>query len=282
LLVDALMPSALCAAEASPVPTAALFHNAYCLLREGPMLDMVSAALPMLDAVRDHLGLDRIEGIPQLHDRCELAIVTSPREFEAPGEVGPNARFVGPIFDGPALATPDIPPFIDDGPEPLVLVSFSTSQMGQASVLQGILDALAQVPARVLVTTGPAIDPKTLHAPANARVVGYVSHGDVLPKTSVVVTHSGLGTVMASLAHGVPLVCMPMARDQFFNAARVTELRAGCVVPVEADAGAVADAVTSVLTDPSLREGAKQMATVIAGYGGSVDAAVELERLASP
>ncbi|MFF5303394.1 glycosyltransferase [Streptomyces sp. NPDC013161] len=37
----------------------------------------------------------------------------------------------------------------------------------------------------------------------------FVSHADVPPHTSVTVTHTGHGTVIASLAHGVPLVAPP-------------------------------------------------------------------------
>ncbi|MEO7430417.1 MAG: glycosyltransferase [Acidimicrobiales bacterium] len=279
LVVDALLPAALCAAEALPAPSAALFHSPYCLFRGGPLLDMISMAFPMITAIRSDLGLDPVEGIPQLHDRCELALVASPREFEAPGEPAPNVRFVGPILDGPTLAPAETVPCTDDGPEPLVVVSFSTSDMGQAPLLQGVLDALGRVPASVLVTSGPAVDPTGLRAAANAEVVGYVPHGAVLTKASVVVTHGGLGTVMAALAHGVPLVCMPMGRDQFFNAGRVTELGAGRTLPTDADASLIAETVASVLADPALRDGAKRMATAIAGCGGSVAAVGELERL---
>ena len=282
LLVDALLAAALCAAEALPVPTAALFHSPYCLFRGGPLLDMISMALPMVGTVRGELGLDPINGIPQLHDRCDLALVASPREFEAAGEPSANVRFVGPILDGPALApAPAGTLTLRDGSEPLVVVSFSTSDMGQAPILQRILDALGCVPARVLVTAGPAVDPNGLRPAGNTEVVGYVPHSAVLPRTSVVVTHAGLGTVMAALAYGVPLVCMPMGRDQFFNAGRVAELGAGIVLSVDADAGVIAAAVTSVLADAALREGARQMATAIAGYGGSAAAVTELERLAA-
>jgi len=280
LLVDALLPSALCAAEALPVPTAALFHSPYCLLRGGPLLDLVSTAFPMANAIRAGLGLDAIEGIPQLHDRCDLALVASPREFEAPGEPAPNVRFVGPILDGPPLTRAVATSSSDDGPDPLVVVSFSTSQMGQGPVLQRILDALGQLPARVLVTAGPAVEPNGLRAAANTEVVGYLPHAAVLPAASVVVTHAGLGTVMAALAHGVPLVCMPMGRDQFFNAGRVAELGAGRVLPLDAEESVIADTVVSVLTDPALHEGAKRMAIAIAGYRGSADAVAALELLA--
>jgi MGT family glycosyltransferase len=242
---------------------------------------MVSAAFPMVDAIRAELGLDAVEGIPQLHDRCDLALVASPREFEGPAETSPNVRFVGPILDGPALAPVGTAPIADERSDPLVVVSFSTSDMGQVSTLQGIVDALGQIPARVLVTTGPAVDPDALQVAKNTTVVGYVPHAALLPRASVVVTHAGLGTVMAALTHGVPLVCMPMARDQFFNAGRVAELGAGCIVPMDASGDAIADAVSSVLADSALREGAKLMATAIAGYGGSADAVAELEQLAS-
>jgi UDP:flavonoid glycosyltransferase YjiC (YdhE family) len=281
VLVDALMPSALCAAEASGVPTAALFHTAYCLFRGGPLLEMVSAALPLLAAVRADLGLDPIAGIPELHDRCRLRLVTSPREFEPPGDVSPEVIFVGPVLDAPQPLTTEPVPTVGDGTAPLVLVSFSTSDMGQRAVLQRVVDGLAPLAARVLVTTGPSVDPSGLRVPANATVLGHVPHAAVLPKASIVVTHAGMGTVMASLAHGVPLVCMPMGRDQFFNAQRVAELSAGRIVATDADGPGIADTVTSVLEDPALRDGAKRMATDIAAYRGAAGAVAELERLAS-
>lgn len=281
VLVDALMPSALCAAEASRLPTAALFHTAYCLFRGGALLEMISAALPMLAAVRTDLGLDPIAGIPELHDRCHLGLVTSPREFEPPGDAAPGVRFVGPVLDAPQAVVTDPVPAVEDGAAPLVVVSFSTSDMGQTAVLQRVLDGLASIAARVLVTTGLSVDPRALRVPANATVVGHVPHAAVLPRASVVVTHAGMGTVMAALAHGVPLVCMPMGRDQFFNAQRVAELGAGRIVASDADGSLIADAVTEVLADATLREGAKRMATDIAAYGGAAGAVAELERLAS-
>lgn len=281
LLVDALLPAALCAAEALPAPTAALFHSPYCLFRGGPLLDMISMALPMIGAIRNELGLSSIEGIPQLHDRCDLALVATPREFEDFVEPAANVRFIGPVLDGPALA-PAVPaPAVDDGSVPLVVVSFSTSDMGQVPVLQRVLDALGHLPARVLVTAGPAVNPTGLRTADNTQVVAYVPHSDVLPRASAVVTHGGLGTVMAALAHGVPLVCMPMGRDQFFNAGRVAELGAGRVLPIDAEPAVIADAVTSVLADGAVREGARAMATTIARYGGSAAAVAELERLAA-
>ena len=41
------------------------------------------------------------------------------------------------------------------------------------------------------------------------------------------VTHAGLGSVAGAMTFGVPLVCMPVERDQPLNAQRVTDLGAG-------------------------------------------------------
>ena len=51
-----------------------------------------------------------------------------------------------------------------------------------------------------------------LEVPENAVVVRHVPHGEVPPGAAATVTHGGHGTVAASLAHGVPLVCLPVPR----------------------------------------------------------------------
>jgi MGT family glycosyltransferase len=133
----------------------------------------------------------------------------------------------------------------------------------------------------VVVTTGPSIAPDALAAPANATIARFVPHQQVLPRASIVVTHGGLGTVMAALSQGVPMVCVPMGRDQFFNAAMVERLGAGRTVTMDADCDTIRGVVEGILEDPQAKAAAKAMAGVIAGYGGGADAVRELEELAT-
>ena len=130
------------------------------------------------------------------------------------------------------------------------------------------------------MTTGPSIDPAVLAPAANTRVTRFVPHGEVLPHASLVVTHAGMGTVMSALSHGVPLLCLPLGRDQFFNAAMVERLGAGRVLPADAGVDTLAAAARDLLADDETRAGAKRMATVIAGYAGAATAVAELERVA--
>ena len=162
-----------------------------------------------------------------VHDASALSLVCLPKEFEPEMPLPSNAVYVGPILDGPPLSPHVDRLDISDGPEPLVLISLSTSYQNQVPLLQKLVYACAELPVRVVVTTGPAVDPESVAAPANARVVRFVPHGDLVPHASLVITHSGLGTVMTALSHGIPLLCVPMGRDQFFNAERVSQLGAG-------------------------------------------------------
>jgi MGT family glycosyltransferase len=279
VLADCMLMGALSAGQAAGVPTAALFHTAVAPFRAGPMLEMMAPTIPAITAMRAELGLSGVDGMADVHDACALSIVAMPKEFEPEMPLPANAVHVGPVLDGPELAASTDHVDVADGPEPLVVVSLSTSYQGQAPLLQRLLDACAELPVRVVATTGPAVDPASIEAPANAQVVQFVPHDDLLPHASLVITHAGLGTVMTALSHGVPLLCVPMGRDQFFNAERVAQLGAGRVLAFDADTESIRSAVLGVLDDSGSRDGAKRMANVIASYAGATTAVSELERL---
>jgi UDP:flavonoid glycosyltransferase YjiC (YdhE family) len=95
-----------------------------------------------------------------------------------------------------------------------------------------------------------------------------------------VITHAGLGTTMAALGRGVPLLCTPMGRDQFFNAEQVQNLGAGRMLMPDSGSDVIAQAATDILDDGRYRAGAQQMAATIGGCGGATEAAAALETLA--
>jgi UDP:flavonoid glycosyltransferase YjiC (YdhE family) len=84
---------------------------------------------------------------------------------------------------------------------------------------------------------------------------------------------------MAALGHGVPLLCLPMGRDQFFNAEGICDLGAGRMLTPDADSDAIAKAATDIISDGRLTAGAQHMADVIRGYGGAARAVTALEAL---
>ena len=110
---------------------------------------------------------------------------------------------------------------------PRVLVALSTTCQHQEDVLRRIAAALAMLPLEAVITAGPAVDMRAIDPAQNVAVFRYIAHRTILPDCALVVTHAGLGAVMAALAHGVPLLCMPMGRDQHDNAALVAACGAG-------------------------------------------------------
>ena len=121
---------------------------------------------------------------------------------------------------------------------------------------------------------GPGAGGVAVHPPPNVILDTFVPHTAVLPHVDAMVTQFGLGTVMKALAHGVPLVCIPVVGDQSDNAARVVARGAGLRVPADAPPGRIREAIERVVTDPSFRQAAQQLATKRAGED-PVQAAVD-------
>lgn len=218
--------------------------------------------LPRFNDVRAALGLEPLRTIAELLERVDRALVLTSPAFDFPSRLPANVEYVGPQLD-PVAATPawDSPwPRGDD--RPLVVVGLSTTHQGHDSMLERIVGALATLPVRALVTTGGATLRST--PPANVHVARFVPHAQVLPEAAVVVTHAGLGTVHAALAHGLPLVCLPIGRDQPDNAARVVWHGAGLRLSSKSSSTTIGAAVQRVLGEPAFAASAGRLAAAFA------------------
>jgi MGT family glycosyltransferase len=193
-------------------------------------------------------------------------------DFPARGRP-PNVRLVGTPLDE-AASVPWDPPWSVAERQPRLLVSLSTLPQGQAPLMERLLTALAGLPVQALVTLGPSLAASPFSPPPNVILETFVPHTAVLPHVDAMVTQCGLGTLMKALAHGVPLVCIPLIGDQPDNAARVVAHGAGLRVPADAPPVRIREAIQRVVTDPSFRYAAQQLATRMAGQD-PVQAAVD-------
>jgi MGT family glycosyltransferase len=214
-----------------------------------------------------------------LLDRPDVVLVLTSAAFEFGGgsRVPENVHYCGPRLDDPTWAAEWREP---DGSGPLVLVSLSTTVQGQAPMIRRVVQALGSMEVRGLVTTGPSFDAAGLDAPPNVTVVASAPHSAVLPHADAVVTHAGHGTVIKALANGVPLLCMPVGRDQPDTAARVVGSGAGLRLRPGASSRSIARALGSLLTEPRYRAGAERIAAAIAADRERDLAAEEIEAAA--
>jgi len=305
---DYLLLGPLAAAERAGVPAAALFHQIYTipapgvpvvgegsLPAAGPLGRLRDAAMTAAcgwlfdrglagyNDVRARLGLPPLGRLFDAIHRLDRALVLTSPAFDFPATSLPaNIRYVGAQLDDLAWTEPWRSPWPADHPDPLVIVSLSTTFQNQRPVIESLLRALEGMPVRALVTVGHSLDPETFRAPANAVVRQYVPHVRVFPEAAAVVTHAGHGTVITALAHGVPLVCLPMGRDQHDNAARVVWRGAGVRLRSSSRPEALREAIRRVLDMPSYREGARRIAARMAAEDPARAGVEELEALAAP
>jgi MGT family glycosyltransferase len=305
--VDFPLFGALVGAEHARIPTAVLNTTIYRLPAPGlpptglgllPAADpfarvrdavlnalvsrLFAQGLPDLNAARSRLGLAPLSHPFQQLEHADLFLVLTSSAFDFPARrLPPNVRYVGPQLDELLWAQPWSSPWPADHPDPLVVVSLSTSFQHQGALLQRLMDALGGMRVRALVTLGPTLAPEDFQAPANVVIRTSAPHGQVFPEAAAVVTHAGHGTVMRALACGLPLVCIPMGRDQTDVAARVVARGAGLRLTPKARTPALRQAIQRVLDEPGFRAQARHLARAIAEETSRPLVAEALEALAT-
>jgi UDP:flavonoid glycosyltransferase YjiC (YdhE family) len=139
-----------------------------------------------------------------------------------------------------------------------------------SAIFGALVDAVATLPVRVLLTTGNDFDPAQLPAlPPNVHVEPWVAQRQVLLEAAVVVCHGGSGTAFGALSAGIPLVIVPLFADQPVNARLIASAGAGIALEMDADgesgvdcfAKRVREAIGTALSDPRYRAAASAIAT---------------------
>jgi MGT family glycosyltransferase len=241
--------------------------------------------LPALNRARGGLGLDPLRDIWAQYDRADRVLVmTSPTFDFVPPQPPANTVWVGPVLDDPSWAGSSWePPWPATNADPIVLVGLSSTYQHQQDAIRNAIAALAKLPVRALVTIGPALAAENIASPApHVVVVKTAPHSQVLAKASLAITHCGHGTTIRALAAGVPLVCIPMGRDQNDTAARVVARGAGVRLTPTAPEPKIRKAVERVLAGPHYAAAARALADAIRREVGELDPIGILERLAHP
>jgi UDP-N-acetylglucosamine transferase subunit ALG13 len=177
---------------------------------------------------------------------------------------GARVEPLRPVFDPDPSES--LPEWVEGLPDrPTVYVTLGTVH-NDPTVFRLLLAALADVACNVIVTVGRNNDPASLEPlPANAVVERYIPQALLLPHCRAVVSHGGSGSVLATLAAGLPMLLVPQGADQFENAAHAGRLGAAQVLlPDELIEDAARAAVISLLEEESYRASARRVAAEIA------------------
>jgi len=290
VLADAQMFGSIIAAEAAELPVAVFIPNLWVVPtpgageRERVVLKLinrvVNAGLPDLNAARAEYALPPLSAFnDQILDADRILVLASETFDPASPFVPGNVRYVGPVLDDPTWAETWSPPWPESNTDPLVLVGFSSVYQDQGPLLQRVIDALSLMRVRAVVAVGRMLNAGELVATPNVAVVQSAPHNEILKDASVVVSHCGHGTTMKALAAGVPMVCIPMGRDQDATAASVVNQRAGVRLSPAASSDEIRIAIADLLDDDSYRENAACLASVLAREHHALDVVLEMEDL---
>jgi UDP:flavonoid glycosyltransferase YjiC (YdhE family) len=261
VVVDCLMAGAMHAAHAAGLRYAVLEHFYDGYYRRG----ILSGPMGL------NLRARRLRPHQALAGAAARVLTTLPDLDPVSGPPA-NLHQVGPVVEvAPPAAN-----------EPTVLVSLSTYAFARMQrSLQAIVDATADLGARVVVTTGPALDPHALRTRPGTEVHRFVPHVELMPQATLFVGHGGHGSTMQALAHDLPMVLMPMDRlvDQPVVARSVADAGAARVVSKKATAEQLSPVLAELLADGPHRAAAARLGARIRSSPGATLGADVLEEL---
>lgn len=260
VIADCAWFGVLATARAAAVPSVGLMSTIY--VADVPQFAHNPALVTAANAVRRSLEQPEVDTLTDEMLEVDRLLTLTSRSFELPSVRPPaHVRYVGPQLPEPATSGHTdfrLPP----GDAPVALISLSTTDQPQSALLRRIITAVGSLPVRAVVTVGP-VDPGELPKPDNVVLERFVPHDRILPRASLVITHAGHGTVMAAVSDGVPLVCVPMGRDQPAVAAPVWHHGIGVSVDPDAVPSELHAAVERVLGDPSYRVAAERISGLL-------------------
>jgi UDP:flavonoid glycosyltransferase YjiC (YdhE family) len=157
----------------------------------------------------------------------------------------------------PSPETP--PPWLTQLPDrPSVYVTLGTvfNRIGQFRVL---LEAFADMDCNLIMTIGNDNDPSDLGPqPPNVFIERFVPQDLLLPHVSAMVTHAGSGSTLAALSHGVPMLMLPRAADQYENSHACTSAGvARMLTPDVVTPDLLAEELQAILSEVSYKRRAR-------------------------
>jgi MGT family glycosyltransferase len=235
------------------------------------------------DGLQQELSAFCVErGAPQLPDGEFIDESPFLGLYLYPAEVDyRRSRPLGPAWhrlDSCVRAAPPWEPPAGSGK--LVYLSLGSLGSGDVELMRRLIDLLAEIPHRVVVSMGPQHD--QLELAENMSGAEFLPQPSVLPHADLVLTHGGNNTFTECLHFGKPMIVLPLFWDQYDNAQRIDELGLGVrLAPYDVDGPELSGAIERLLADTALRRRLAEIAARLQATPGTVRAADLIEQLAA-
>ncbi len=217
----------------------------------------------------------------QFTGRPERCVALIPKVLQPNADrVSDRVSFVMPTLADRAHQGDWTPP--DD--RPVLLVSLGSAFTDRPEFYRNCVEAFSGIGWHVVLQIGARTDPAVLgEVPGDVEVHPWVPQLAILARASAFVTHAGMGGTREGLYHGVPMIAVPQAADQFQNADRLQELGVGLHVPAdEATPERLRQALLDLTSDPGVAARLAAIKEDLHAGGGTAKAADLVEALLRP
>jgi MGT family glycosyltransferase len=166
---------------------------------------------------------------------------------------------------------------------PLIYASLGTLQNSREPVFRCFAEACRDLDVQLVISHGGGLSAEQVaRLPGDPLVVSYAPQLSLLARANLTLTHAGLNTVLDSLAHGVPLVAIPITYEQPAIARRVEFTGAGKALSLSPlDPFRLKGVIQDVLDRDSYRVAARRMKDAIRQAGGVRRAADVIEAIST-
>src|SRR4051794_6014925 len=269
LLRDEMDVGAGVAAEAAGIPSADVV-----VIAAGGFVaaDLVRASL---EELRARHGLSTGPALTRLHG--DLTLEPVPPGLRDPADPLPDTAVPvrPPILDDAAVLDGAAAPRPGSSLQSVYLTLGTIFAQESGDLFLRVLAGLRELDVDVLVTVGRELDPAELGPqPGHIRVERFVPLPEALLARDLVVSHAGSGTVVATLALGLPSLLLPMGADQPWTADRCRALGVSRVLdPLTCSSTEVTNTVLALLDDSPEQHAALAIAQQTAELPTTADAA---------
>jgi len=238
-----------------------------------------SNILALINRHRRRWGLQTKTGLNACgSDLAQVAQVPAP--FDFPNRNVPSCfHYTGPFFDGAGRREISFPWSKLDQSRPLIFVSMGTLQNGSEWVFRVVAEACAEFPVQTVISLGGGLLPEIFdELPGDPIVVRYAPQLALLSRAALTIFHGGLNTALESLAHGVPMIAIPVTFDQPGVGARLVSTGTGKMVPIhDLTAKRIRTEIREILADERYRSNAKLLQEHVSSVNGPKRAADIIE-----
>ena len=241
--------------------------------------------------LRSSYGLPPYPAMEMLYRHLYLTI--TPPSYQFPGFAMPPHSYALRTLGFDRSGDEQLPDWVKQMPDqPTVYATLGTVYKDK-DIFQTVIDGLAGQPVNLIVTLGRGRDTTQFGPqPPNVHIEQYIPQTLLFPYCDLAITSGSYNTNTSALAHGMPMLVIPIADTQPYHALRVVDMGVGLSLTRQGQyldelegkrkdltPENVCEAVFDILNNPSYKQRASKVKEEVACLPGPELAAQKLEQL---